>query len=181
MSSGVYPSSSEGNLTTDPAIRLRPATDRDWMTIRAWLARPDIQKWWGPSAAAEAEVIMALGSDHAIARMIEVDGQPIGYCHAIDALTWGDQLPEDMPPGTWDLDIVIAEPAFRGRGLGAEALAMLRDEVFSTTLAVAVSVFTSIENESAVRAYEKVGFRWQRVWPDPAVGLSWFMLCERGS
>jgi RimJ/RimL family protein N-acetyltransferase len=161
------------------AIALRPATDRDWARIRAWLARPDIQKWWGPTAAAEAEVITALGSAAAIARMIEKDGKPIGYCHAVDASLWGDDLPADMPPGTWDLDIFIAEPEFRGKGLGITALEMLRDEVFSTTLAVAVSVFTSIENEAAVRAYEKLGFRWLRVWNDPALGPSWFMIYER--
>lgn len=162
-----------------PVIGLRPATDRDWTQIRGWLARADIQRWWGPSAAAEAEVITALGSDHALARMIEVDGRAIGYCHAVDALLWGSDLPEDLPAGTWDLDVFIAEPEFRGLGLGPSALEMLRDEVFSTTLAIAVSVFTSIENEAAVRAYEKAGFRWQRVWNDPAVGPSWFMIYER--
>ena len=168
-----------GVASNSKPITLRAASDRDWPQIRAWLARSDIQKWWGPSAATEAEVITALGSEHALARIIEYGGQPIGYCHAIDALIWGDELPNDLPPGTWDLDIFIAEPRFRGRGLGAHALELLRDEVFSTTLAVAVSVFTSIENEAAVRAYEKIGFRWQRVWNDPARGPSWFMISER--
>jgi len=153
--------------------------DRDWSMIRAWLARPEIQKWWGPSAASEAEVIMALDSPHAIARIIEVEGLAAGYCHAIDASLWGDQLPEDLPAGTWDLDIFVGEPEFRGQGIGAEALTQLREEVFSTTLAVAVSVFPSIENEAAVRAYEKIGFVWTRVWNDPVAGPSWFMISER--
>lgn len=159
--------------------RLRPATDHDWSLIRSWLARPDIQKWWGPSAATEAEVIMALGSDHAMARMIEVDGRPVGYCHAVDALLWGSDLPAGLPAGSWDLDVFVAEPAYRGQGLGPAALDLLRAEVFSTTLAVAVSIFTSIENENAVRAYEKLGFRWQGIWDDPVFGPTWLLVCDR--
>jgi len=161
------------------SVSLRPATDDDWQSLRVWLARPEIQRWWGPSAASEAEVIVALGSEHAIARMIQVDGRDIGYGHAADASLWGGDLPDDLPPGTWDLDIFIAEPDFRGKGIGATALTLLRDEVFHTTLAVAVSVFPSIENEYAVRAYEKVGFQWQRIWNDPVCGPSWFMVYPR--
>jgi len=166
-------------MSNEPTITLRAASDRDWAQIRSWLADPDIQKWWGPSAAAEAEVITALGSAPAIARMVEVDGEAVGYCHAIDASVWGDQLPDDLPPGTWDLDIIIGNPAHRGKGAGSIALGMLRDEVFSTTLAVAVCIFPSIENEAAVRAYEKIGFYWTRIWNDPVSGPSWFMISER--
>lgn len=161
------------------AVTLRPASDADWQTIRTWLAQPEIQRWWGPSAASEAEVIVALGTDHAIARMIQVDGVDVGYGHAVDASLWGADLPDDLESGTWDLDIFIAAPGHRGRGIGPTALKLLRDEVFTTTLAVAVSVFPSIENEQAVRAYEKIGFRWKRVWDDPVYGPSWFMVYER--
>ncbi|MGI9423542.1 MAG: GNAT family N-acetyltransferase, partial [Hyphomicrobiaceae bacterium] len=103
----------------------------------------------------------------------------VGYGHAVDASLWGDDLPDDLAPGTWDLDIFIAEPAYRGRGIGSVALEMLRDEVFSTTLAIAVSVFPSVENEPAVRAYEKIGFTWKRIWDDPVYGPSWFMVYDR--
>ena len=161
-------------------MRLRPAVFSDWPLIRSWLARPDIQRWWGPQASAEAEVLLALGSTHAICRIIEVDDTAIGYAHAVDATLWGEELPEDLAPGSWDLDIFIASEDHRGQGVGAEALGLLKQEVFGSTLAVAVCVFASIENEAVVRAYEKAGFRWQRVWHDPAGGKSeWFMVAQR--
>ena len=160
-------------------VSLRRATDADWQQIRSWLAQPDIRRWWGPTAASEAEVIVALGHEHAIARIVQFDGKDIGYGHAVDASIWGDDLPADLEPGTWDLDIFIAASEARGRGIGSKALSMLHDEVFSTTLAVAVSVFPSIENEPAVRAYEKIGFKWKRIWADSVYGPSWFMVYDR--
>lgn len=160
-------------------ITLRPATNRDRDTIRRWLARADIQDWWGPLSQTEAEVTIALESASAICRMIEADGEAIGYAHAIDAAEWGADLPDDLQPGTWDLDLFIAAEEHRGMGAGAAALALLKDEVFATTLACAVCVFPSIKNERAVRAYEKAGFRWQRIWHDPASGPAWFMVAER--
>lgn len=160
-------------------VRLRPASTADWPLIRRWLARPDIQRWWGPQASAEAEVLMALDSTHAISRIIEVDGTPVGYAHAVDATLWGEALPDDLSPGTWDLDIFIASENHRGKGVGEAALQLLKEEVFSTTLALAVCIFAPIENEAAVRAYERAGFRWRRVWHDPIAGPEWFMVAER--
>jgi aminoglycoside 6'-N-acetyltransferase len=149
--------------------------------IHRWLARPDIEAWWGPRSATEAEVNIALASPHAICRIIEAAGAPVGYAHAVDATFWGEELPQDLAPGTWDLDLFIASEAHRGRGVGQEALALLKDEVFATTLALAVCVFPSVRNERAVRAYEKAGFRWKRIWNDPHAGPSWFMVAERGA
>ena len=168
-------------MITPHSVRLRTASHGDWPLIRRWLGRADIEAWWGPRASTEAEVLIALDSPSAICRMIESTAtrETIGYGHAIDAATWGAELPEDLAPGTWDIDLFIAAEAHRGNGAGAAALGLLRDEVFETTLAVAVAVFPSIANERAVRAYEKAGFRWKRVWANPHGGHAWFMTAER--
>ena len=145
-------------MADDGAVRLRPARRTDWDLIRGWLARDDIEAWWGPRSATEAEVNIALNSEHALCRIIEAGGAPVGYAHAVDATMWGEDLPQDLEAGTWDL---------------------LKEEVFGTTFAVAVCVFPSVKNERAVRAYEKAGFRWKRIWNDPHMGPSWFMVAER--
>lgn len=160
-------------------VRLRPARRADWDLIRSWLAREDIREWWGPATATETEVNMALGSEHSLCRIIEAGGTPVGYAHAVDATIWGEDLPQDLAPGTWDLDLFIASEEHRGKGVGQTALSLLKDEVFASTLAVAVCVFPSIRNERAVRAYEKAGFEWKRIWNDPCMGPSWFMIAGR--
>ena len=144
-----------------------------------WLDEPEVARWWGPKSGAEAEIRLALESPLAICRIIEADGRAIGYCHAVDASTWASQLPPDLPAGTWDADIMIGDPEARGRGFGITAMRELCDEVFSTTLALGICLFVSVKNEPAVRAYEKAGFRWQRIWHDPVAGPEWMMLMPR--
>ncbi len=163
------------------AVSLRPVIGSDRARIDAWLALPDVQRWWGSAATAAAEVRLALGSLSALCRMIELDGVAIGYAHAVDAGLWGADLPPEVTPGTWDVDLFIADRAQRGQGIGQAALSALVAEVFQTTLAMAVCVFVSVRNEAAVRAYEKAGFRWVRVWPDAVQGPSWMLVRERSA
>ena len=167
------------NSSTAPDVRLRTATDADWSLVRRWLSQPDIIRWWGPKATTEAEVMIALASPVAICRIIECDGAPVGYGHALDAANWGEPLPPAIEPGTWDIDMFIASPAHRGRGVGVRALELLREEIFATTLAPAACVFVAVGNETAVRAYERAGFEWRAVVRGNVMGPEWVMVAER--
>ena len=114
-------------------VILKPATLADWPLIQRWLHEPAVEAWWGPAAQTEGAVLAALNSEHAIVRLVVHNSCAVGYAHALDATTWGEQLPDDLPPGTWDIDLFVADPAARGIGVGTRALELLRDEVFSTT------------------------------------------------
>ena len=168
-------------------VDLRPVVEADWPLIKSWLARPDIEDWWGPKATSEAAVMMAMSSPHALCRIIEVcsskgsdqDRQPVGYAHALDATLCGEALPSALEPGTWDVDLFVASERHRNIGIGQQGLHILCREVFATTLAVAVCVFADVANERAVRAYEKAGFRWKQVWRTPNDAPSWFMTMDR--
>ena len=166
-------------VESEPDIRLRQAIAEDRFRIRRWLAEPEIQAWWGNAASAEAEINLAISSQTALCRIIECGGAPIGYAHAVEVGLWGEARPEEIAPGTWDVDLFIASEEHRGRGLGAAALVLLVEEVFASTLAVACCGVVSIRNEAAVRAYERAGFRWLRIWNDPLFGPSWLMSKER--
>lgn len=169
-------------MTSDSAtsVVLRPAVTADRDLIRAWLVDPAVQRWWGTLASAEAEFTLAMGSASALCRIIEVDGAPVGYAHDVDATMWGSALPDGLPAGTWDIDLFVGSPEYRGIGIGQRALRLLTDEVFTTTLAVACCIFASIRNEAAIRAYEKAGYRWVRIVEDAVFGPSWMLLRDRG-
>jgi aminoglycoside 6'-N-acetyltransferase len=162
-------------------ISLRPLTPEDWPRLRKWLRDPAVTRWWGSPASSEAGIRLVIETNSALSRVIEVSGTPVGYAHAIDATCWGEALPDALPPWTWDVDLFIGEAPFRGREVGCQALDILAREVFGTTLAMALSVFVSVRNEAAVRAYERAGFKWVTVWEDPVAGPVWLMLRQRPS
>ena len=93
------------------AITLRSATPEDRFLIRRWLSDPQVQSWWGTAASAEAEVTLALASTAALPRMIERDGIPIGYAHAVETGLWAKEPPEGVPVGAWDVDYFVAPAA----------------------------------------------------------------------
>ena len=138
-----------------------------------------VEGWWADVASAEAEITLAFSSSAAMPRIIERDGVAVGYTQAIEIGVWADQRPSGVPAGKWGVDCFVVSRASDGRDIAATALELLTQEVFATTLAVACSAVVSVRNETAVRAYEQAGFRWQRIWPDPALGTSWLMLKER--
>lgn len=161
--------------------RLAAVTRNDRDRIRRWIADATIRGWWGTPASVEAEIAIALDSPNAICRMIEVDGAPVGYAHALDAGLLG---PADRPggvPGIWQCSFLIGSDAHRGRGLGAAALDSLATEVFATTLALGCEMRVPVRSERAVREIEGVGFRWHRVEPDQTLGPVWIMRRERAS
>ena len=167
----IQPSAPEVHL-----VGLRPS---DRTLVGRWLREPGVQRWWGNAGVAEAEIALALDSESAICRLICLGEQPIGYAHALDTANLSERMPVAIPPGSFECDLFIGVEAHRGQGHGQRALELLVEEVFATTLAVACSIVVSIRNERAVRAYERAGFRWVQVQPDPVSGPSWIMLRER--
>lgn len=155
----------------DGRIELRALTGEDRGLLRAWLRRSDVQRWLGGAAGGEALIAIALDSELAICRMIVLDGIAIGYAQAVDAALLADARALDS--GTWTCDIFIADAAQQGRGRGAAALDLLAGEVFRSTLALACAIRVSVRNEAAVRACEKVGFRWIGIAHDLGSGPEW--------
>ena len=161
---------------TGISISLRPATSADRFLLRRWLTDPAIATHWGNSASGEAEITLAMESPSALCRIVECDGKPVGYGHAVDAGLWGETLPPEVPPGCWDIDLFVGSPAYRGRGIEQQATVALATEVFSTTLAVSCCTFVSLKNEAGIRTYERAGFRWIKIWPDPILGPCWVLV-----
>ena len=166
-------------MTSDVAVSLRPALAEDRFRIRRWLSDPEIEAWWGNTASAEAEINLAMGSTASVCRIVERDGVPIGYAQAVEVGLWAEDRPSELVPGTWHVAYFLASAAHRSGGMESAVLALLADEVFTTTLAVACSGLVSIRNEAAARTYERAGFRWQRIWHDRLLGPSWLMLRQR--
>lgn len=162
-----------------PTPRVRPVHPRDHDQIYRWLRDPGVQRWWGNAASAEAEIRLALESNAAFCRIIEIDGLAIGYAQAVDAGLTGGFSGVSVPPGSWDCDLFIGSETHRGQGHGQKALDLLVAEVFASTLATACTIVVSVRNERAARAYENIGFRWVTITEDPIHGPCWVMVRDR--
>ncbi|HJZ30235.1 MAG TPA: hypothetical protein VKF35_03980 [Hyphomicrobiaceae bacterium] len=159
-------------------IGLRPVTEQDGFLIRRWLREASARAGLGNRASAEAEIALARMSASALCRIVTAErGLPIGYAQAVEVGLSAGLKPPEMLPGTWDLQFMLA--ASGRRAALAAVPAVLAAEVFATTLAVACCGLISIRQETVVRAYERAGFRWRRIWNDPLFGPAWLMLKER--
>lgn len=153
-------------------------TGRD--RVARWLADPAVAGWWGGRAAAEARIAIAMSTSGAICRMIDLEGEAIGYAQALDAGLSADAGGMGLKAGVAECMVFIGEAQWRGRGLWPAALDLLAREVLSTTLAIACAVAVPVRDEKVARAAERVGFKWQRIEDDPATGPTWVMVRERG-
>ena len=90
-------------------INLRPASPNDWPLIRSWLGEPHVAAWWGSRASGEASITIAMDAASALVCIIEADGVPVGYAHALDIVLWGEAPPPRLPAGTWDRRLVQQE------------------------------------------------------------------------
>ena len=146
--------------------------------LDAWLRLPHVRRWWGDPDAALLEVRQrAPGSGHA---MIYADALPVGY------LCWQPYAPQDrdtiawsaLPEGAVDMDIMIGEVTYVGRGVGPQAIGLLFHRLAEDSSVELVGLATSVENGSAIRAYEKVGFSAVKEFDDPDFGRCHLMVAD---
>lgn len=145
--------------------------------LSAWLSRSHVARWWGDPEVGLAGAAVP-GQQQAL---ILLDGQPIGY------VRWQPVKAEELRAsgltgisvGTLDIDILLGEPEALGKGIGPRALELLLAQLWQDPTVGLVMMCTAVENEPAIRAYEKVGFRCERRFEDPEFGPSWLMLAER--
>ena len=130
---------------------------RDLPRLQVWLDRPHVTRWWGDRDEAMVAIRQHSPADHAL---IAVDARPVGY------LCWQRPLSEelaaaglgDLPADLIDVDILIGEPDYVGRGIGPQALTLLLDQLRAAGRA-SVGMAAAAANPRARRAYEKAGFR----------------------
>ncbi len=77
-----------------------------------------------------------------------------------------------------DIDIAIGEPDYLGLGVGPRALRQLVEELIEDSRVLMIMLATSVENEAAIRAYEKAGFVPRRWFDDPQCGECWLLVLE---
>jgi len=148
---------------------------RDSHRLLGWLAQPHVAKWWGDAAQAMQHVRRCEPESHAL---IVANRTPVGY------LCWQEPPKQeleaagltDLPRGLVDIDILIGEPDWLGRGVGSQALELLLARLRDSPFVAFAVLGTSASNTSAIRCYEKAGFRLFREFQDPEWGRCKYLI-----
>jgi aminoglycoside 6'-N-acetyltransferase len=123
--------------------------DDDIAELTAKVNAPEVSRWWG---SYDEQQMRAEVNDPGITACwtVEVDG-------AVSGLV---EVTEETEPDYRNvaLDIFIAAP-LHGRGLGADALRTILRHMFERRGHHRATIDPAVENERAIRSYERIGFR----------------------
>ncbi len=139
---------------------LRPMTREDLAMVAGWLDTPHARAWWGDPAEQTSLVTEDLDQPLMDQQIATVDNVPFGYLQSYPAHAWPEGAPHlaDFPPGTIALDCFVGPPQMLGRGHGSAMLRIYANHLLQTG-ASKVVIDPDPENERAVRAYRRAGFR----------------------
>lgn len=156
----------------EPEYDFPALTEADLPLIRRWLLEPHVSRWWAdpprdtyPDDELDKYRKRVRGEgDPTDLFFIRHRGRPIGFIQSYlidDYDEYGQALALDAPSA--GIDLFIGEPAEIGKGHGPLLIrAFLRDVVFARYDVAQCVIGPSVKNTSAIRAYEKAGFRFFR-------------------
>jgi len=148
-------------------------TADDLPLIKRWLAAPHVSEWWGDPDQQFGLVSGDL-SEPAMDQFIVTAGErPFGYLQCYRLTDWNIGY-GDQPDGTRGVDQFIGEPDMISCGHGSALTRQFTDGLLAAGLPRVVTD-PDPSNHRAVRAYEKAGFRRDRMVDTPD-GLSLLMV-----
>lgn len=148
------------------SVTFRPLERGDFPLMQRWLNTPHVVRWWDKPGPALEEVESKylpriLGEELTDCYVVLEDGREIGY---VQTYIIADH-PEyhklvDVPERAAGLDVFIGELDCVHRGLGPHLLReFMRTIVFDEPGVESCIIGPAMSNASAIRAYEKAGFR----------------------
>jgi aminoglycoside 6'-N-acetyltransferase len=157
-----------------PVYQFRPMTAADLPLVRGWLAMPHVVEWWG-DVDEQFELVsgdlLSVAMDQFI---VADDDRPFAYLQCYDPTAWPENGLGHHPHGTRGIDQFIGDPTMIGNGHGSAFIRHFTDGLLT---AGTPRMLTDPDpaNGRAIRAYEKAGFRSERMVDTPD-GLSLLMV-----
>jgi aminoglycoside 6'-N-acetyltransferase len=139
----------------------------DLPLVQNWLAAPHVAYWWGDAAEQFALISADLDEPGMDQFIVTKDDQPFGYLQCYDPDAWPENGFGDYPRGTRGIDQFIGEPDMVGCGHGSLFIRAFVDSLLAHGTPCVVTD-PDAKNTRAIRAYEKAGFRKNRLVDTPA-------------
>lgn len=155
-------------------ITFTPLQESHFSLLLRWLEAPHVKTWWDQDIHWTPALIKEKYGDYVKgyklergikkplqAYVIYEDDQPLGYIQLYNAYDFPreDQIPlEGMPESLATIDIFIGEEDYVGRGFGSRIIQQFVRKYVDPHYATCF-VDPDTRNASAIRAYEKAGFK----------------------
>jgi aminoglycoside 6'-N-acetyltransferase len=159
-----------------PAYAFRPMSASDLPVIKRWLETPHVHEWWHDPAEQFELVSGDLDHPDMAQFIVTADGREFAYLQCYNLSAWNCGFGR-QPEGTRGIDQFIGEADMLGRGHGSGFVRAFAEQLLA---AGTPRVVTDPDpaNIRAIRAYEKSGFRRDRLVDTPD-GTALLMVRDR--
>jgi aminoglycoside 6'-N-acetyltransferase len=131
-------------------VTLRPVVPTDAPGLAEILATPEVARWWPAYDLARVEAELLVDEPNYVVYAIDVDGRLVG------AIQTHEEPEPEFRHASIDL---FLDPAVHGQGLGPDAIQTVIRHLVAVNGHHRLTIDPAADNERAIRAYEKVGFR----------------------
>lgn len=131
------------------ATVLRPVQPDDADILSKILAQPEVARWW-PRYDADRVRSELIEADGSVVFTVEVDGQVAG------SIQYVEEPAPDYRHASID---VFLDPRWHGQGLGTDAVRTVARHLVHDKGHHRLAIDPAVDNERAIRTYERVGFR----------------------
>ncbi len=147
------------------AYAFRPMSADDLPVIRRWLETPHVSEWWNDPSEQFELVSGDLTHPDMAQFIVAADGREFAYLQCYNLSAWNCGF-GSQPDGTRGLDQFIGEADMVGRGHGSAFVRAFADRLLA---AGTPRIVTDPDpaNARAILAYEKAGFRRDRLVETP--------------
>jgi aminoglycoside 6'-N-acetyltransferase len=147
------------------AYAFRSMSANDLPIIKRWLKMPHVSEWWHDPAEQLELVSGDLDHPDMAQFIVAADGKEFAYLQCYNFSGWNTGF-GSQPEGTRGLDQFIGEADMIGRGHGSAFVRVFANRMLTSGTPRVVTDPDPV-NARAVRAYEKAGFRRDRLVETP--------------
>ncbi len=133
-------------ILNGPRVTLRPVSSADVARLRSIRREPEVASRWGDLEEGDNEAFV--GDERVF--VVEVDGEVIG------AIQYGEEADPMYRHANIDIFLTVAR---HRQGFGSEAIRVLARYLIDDRGHHRLTIDPAADNGTAIRAYERVGFR----------------------
>ncbi len=135
-----------------------------------WIEIPHVKDIWFVEGYETSDYMQEkmTGNGYDYSFVIYLNDKPIGYTQCCDLYAYKTKCPipkglfTNEKPGTFCIDIFIAEESYLGKGYGTEVVKVFSEKVFKEFKAKMILIDPAASNVRAIKCYEKAGFHFVR-------------------